>query len=450
LEEGDEMELVETAVAKALKLKATEAEAYVQKTRTIMVEFADQIESLKTVESIGLGLRVALGKRIAMYSTSILDKGEVGQAAERAVKIARVAPEDPDWKHFNRKFGKTPVEGYYDTRLATVEYEEIVDRLTGATRLINEHDKRVKPTRGILTLATSTIAIANSYNETVDKKETGMIVELRAKAAESGMESTGNEHQEARSWKEVDFESLAINAGNKAARFLRAKSMPGGKTDIIFRNQIFANILGIFIGPTISAEWVQKGRSPLAGKLGSTIASDNVSIVDDGTMPGGWGTCPFDDEGCPIQRTQIVEKGVLRDFIHDTYTAMKANVESTGNAQRAGYWIKPQPSPNNLVFAKGRDNPEEMIKDTRTGIYVDTTIGEWLSNPVSGNLNATITHGYRIENGELREPIKGVVVSGNFFELLKTGVGSIGSDLKNSGENYSPTVKLIGVTVAGE
>jgi PmbA protein len=226
--------------------------------------------------------------------------------------------------------------------------------------------------------------------------------------------------------------------------------MPGGKTDIIFRNQIFANLLGIFIGPTISAEWVQKGRSPLAGKIGSIIASEGVSIVDDGTLQGGWGTCPFDDEGCPIQRTPIVERGVLRNFIYDTYTAMKAGVVSSGNAQRAGYWVKPQPSPNNLLFAEGKDNPEEMIKDTRTGIYVDTTIGEWLSNPVSGNLNATITHGYRIENGELGEPIKGVVVSGNFFELLKTGVGSIGTDLKNSGENYSPTVKLVGLTVAGE
>ncbi len=444
------MEFAETAVTKALKMKATEAEAYVQKTRTIMVEFAEQIESLKTVESIGLGLRVALGKRTAMYSTSILNEREVGQAVERAVKIARVAPEDPDWKHFNSKFGKTHVEGYYDARLATVKYEEIVERLMGATRLIHEHDKRVKPTRGILTLATSTIALANNHNKSVERKETGMIVELRAKAAESGMESTGNEHQEARSWKEVDFESLAMNAGNKAVRFLRAKSMPGGKTDIIFRNQIFANLLGIFIGPTISAEWVQKGRSPLAAKLGSAIASENVSIVDDGTMPSGWGTCSFDDEGCPSQRTPIVEKGILRNFIYDTYTAMKADVESTGNAQRPSYWIKPQPSPNNLVFDKGKENPEEMIKDTKTGIYVDTTIGEWLSNPVSGNLNATITHGYRIQDGELGEPIKGVVVSGNFFELLKTGLGSIGKDLKNSGENYSPTVKLLGVTVAGE
>ena len=167
-------------------------------------------------------------------------------------------------------------------------------------------------------------------------------------------------------------------------------------------------------------------------------------------MLGGWGTCPFDDEGHPIQRNPIVEKGILRNFVHDTYTALKTNVESTGNAQRSGYWLKPQPAPNNLVFENGKEDPEEIIKDTREGIFVDTTIGEWLSNPVSGNLNATITHGYRIEKGELGEPVNGVVVSGNFFELLKTGVGGVGKDMRNSGENYSPTVKLVGVTVAGE
>jgi PmbA protein len=91
-----------------------------------------------------------------------------------------------------------------------------------------------------------------------------------------------------------------------------------------------------------------------------------------------------------------------------------------------------------------------MIRETKRGIYVDTTIGEWLSNPVSGNLNATISHGYRISNGELKEPIKGVVISGNFYELLKDGMECVGKDLRNSQENYSPTVKLAEVTVAGE
>ncbi len=444
------MRLAETAIDKALKLKANEAEAYVQKTKMTMIEYAEQVETFKTVESIGMGLRVALGKRTAMYSTSVLNEKEAIEAAEKAVKIAKVAPEDPYWKHFNQKFGKTHVEGTYDAKVEKIEHEEIVDTLLTSISLLKKRDSRVKPTRGILALATSTVAVANSNNEQNEGKQTGVSVQFTAKIAESGMESTGNEHQEGRFWKEIDFDNMAISAADKAVKFLKARSMKGGKMQIILKNQIFANLLGIFIGPAVSADWVQKGRSPLAGKLGTNIASENVTITDDGTLRSGWGTSSFDDEGYPTQRNSIIEKGTLQNYIYDTYTALKANTKSTGNAQRPGYWLKPQPSPSNLVFKNGDEKPEEMIKDMKSGIYVDTTIGEWLSNPVSGNLNATITHGYLVEKGELAEPVKGLVISGNFFDLLKKGVKSIGNDLKNSGEDYSPTVELAGLTVAGE
>lgn len=444
------MRLAETAIDKALKLKASEAEAYVQRTKMTMIEYAEQIETFKTVESIGMGLRVALGKRTAMYSTSILNEREVIEAAEKAVKIAKVAPEDPYWKHFNRKFGKTPVQGTYDPRVEKIEHEEIVDTLLTSISLLKKRDTRVKPTRGILVLATSTVAVANSNHEQNEGKQTGVSAQLAAKIAESGMESTGNEHQEGRFWKEIDFDNMATSAADKAVKFLKARSMKGGKMQIILKNQIFANLLGIFIGPAVSADWVQKGRCPLAGKLGTNVASENVTITDDGTLRKGWGTSSFDDEGYPTQRTSIIEKGTLQNYIYDTYTALKANTKSTGNAQRPGYWLKPQPSPSNLVFKNGDEKPEEMTKDMKSGIYVDTTIGEWLSNPVSGNLNATITHGYLVKKGELAEPVKGLVISGNFFELLRKGVKSIGNDLKNSGEDYSPTVEITGLTVAGE
>ncbi|UCE44065.1 MAG: TldD/PmbA family protein, partial [Candidatus Bathyarchaeota archaeon] len=118
--------------------------------------------------------------------------------------------------------------------------------------------------------------------------------------------------------------------------------------------------------------------------------------------------------------------------------------------QRPSYWMNPQPSPSNLILKPGETSPEEIIQETRKGIYIEETIGEWLSNPVSGNLNATVTHGYLIENGELAKPVKGVVISGNFYEILKDGIAIIGNDLRNSGQNYSPTVKLSQLTVAGK
>ena len=112
--------------------------------------------------------------------------------------------------------------------------------------------------------------------------------------------------------------------------------------------------------------------------------------------------------------------------------------------------MSPQPSPTNLILAPGNVDPEEMIQETKKGMFIEETIGEWLSNPISGNLNATVTHGYLIENGELTTPVKGIVIAGNFYEILKDGIELIGNDLRNSSQNYSPTVKLSEITIAGK
>lgn len=444
------MELAELAVKKALNMDVTEVEAYIQRAKTIQVEFTEEIENFKTVESIGMSLRVVLGKKIAMYSTSIMDESEISEAAARAVKIARVAPEDPHWKHINKKFGKAPAEGYYDETLENLDYGEIVETLTSAADRVKSYDRRVRPTRGFLIASISNVSIANSYNENCERRETGIVVWMRTKAEEAGIKSTGMEQQQERLWKKINFENLADKAADKAVKFLKAKPISSSKMPVIIRNQVFANILGVILSGPINADWVQKGRSPLSNKLGTQIASENINIVDDGIMHGGWRTKPFDDEGHPTQRTPVIEDGILKNYLYDTYTALKDNVDSTGNAQRPYYWINPQPSPNNLILKPGETSPEEIIRGTKKGIYIEETIGEWLSNPISGNLNATITHGYLVENGELTEPVKGVVISGNFYELLKKGIEIIGNDLRNSMQNYSPTVKLTQLTIAGK
>jgi len=444
------MELAEVSVKKALKAGATEAEAYLKRTKEIRVEFAQEIENLKTIESLGIGLRVALDKKVAIYSTSILDESEISEAVAKAVKMAKVAPEDPDWRHMNKKFGKSNAQGYYDDKLKTLEYPRIVETLSSAIDLIRDYDKRVTPTRGALTLLESTISISNSYNESCERKETTIGVWMSAKAEEGNLKSTGDESQEARFWKEINFKELAVKAAEKAVKTLKAKPISSQKTSAVVRNQIFANILGVLLSGPVSADWVQKGRSPLSNKLGTKTASENVNVLDDGLMRGGLRTRPFDDEGHSTQMTPIIENGILKNYLYDTYTALKGNVESTGNAQRFDYWMSPQPLPNNLILKPGKASFEEIVRETKNGIFVEETIGEWLSNPVSGNLNATVTHGYFIKNGELMEPIKGVVISGNFYELLKSGIEIVGSDLRNSMQNYSPTVKLTQLTIAGK
>ena len=157
------MELAELAVKKALGFGATEAEAYVQKVKRLWIEFADKIDSFKIIESIGMGLRVAVNKKLAIHSTSILSEREVEEAAEKAVKIAKVALEDPYWKHLNKEFGKSPVQGYFDDKLEAIEYGEIIEKISAAIDKMKEYDNRVKPTRGMLTASISNTTIPVSY-----------------------------------------------------------------------------------------------------------------------------------------------------------------------------------------------------------------------------------------------------------------------------------------------
>jgi len=444
------MELAELAIKKALTLGATEAEAYVQKVRRIWIEFADKIDSFKVIESIGMGLRVAINRKLAVHSTSILSEREVEEAAEKAVKIARVAPEDSYWQHLNKEFGKSPVQRYFDDKLEAIEYNQIIGELTAAIDRMREYDSRVRPTRGMLMASISNTTILNSYGEGNERKETHVSAWVRAKAEELGEKSTGTEHRETRFWNELNLEEMAVSAAEKSVKFLKAKPIKSQKIPVIVRNQVFASILGVVLSGPITADWVQKGRSPLSNKLEMQVAAQKISIVDDGTLQGGWRTRPFDDEGHPTQRTAIIENGILKNYLYDSYTALKDNVKSTGNAFRGRYWMPPQPSPTNLMLEAGDVSPEEMIEETKGGVFIEETIGEWLSNPISGNLNATITHGYLIENGELTTPVKGIVMSGNLYEILKDGIELIGNDLRNNMQNYSPTVKLKEITIAGK
>jgi len=439
----------ENIIKMALNKGATEAEVYLWQNKSVRIEFEEEIKSFKVSDSIGLGIRVALNKKLALYSTTLISKDEIEKAVLKAIKIAKASPEDPNWNHLNKKFDKSPAEGYYDKKIEKIDYEEIVETIKAAIGKMMDYDKRVKPTRGGVSIGISKTLIANNYGESGERRETGISAWLRAKAEENGLKSTGTEHAEARAWDKIDLKELAVKAAEKAVKFLKAKPIESGEMPVIISNKIFANILGVMLSGPISAEWVQKRRSPLANKIGKEIAHEKITIIDDGIMNGGWNTRPFDDEGYPTQVTPIIEKGILKNYIYDTYTALKDKVNSTGNAYRF-YGQPPMPRPNNLILKPGTASLEEIIEETKLGLYVIDTIGEWLSNPVSGNLNATVTHAHLIKNGEITQQVKGIVISGDFYKILREGMEILGKDLENSRNIYTPTVKIAKLTIAGK
>lgn len=442
------MELGELAVKKALDLGMDEAEAFINKTKKIDVQFASEIQNMKTTESLGLGLRVVKGKKMAMQATSILNKKEINSIVEKAVKIAKVSPEDDNWKHFNKDFGKTSIKSGFDKKLVSMSYEDISDTVLAAINKASEDDRKVLVTRGVFSITIGEHQVINNYSDSLSDKYTLSTGVVYTKAIEGG-DSSGTEGRVARSFDKLGLNEVAIKAADKALRYVGAKPIDSEKMPVIFKNKAFAQILGLMLGFNISAENIQKGRSTFSTKLDQQIAQENINVVDDGTLKDGVFSRSFDTDGTATQRTEVIKDGFLKNILYDSYTALKANKKSTGNAYRQ-YWTYPSPTTNNLILSEGTTTLEDMIKDTKKGIFIENTIGHWLSRPTSGDLNATITHGMLIEDGELTKPVTNVVIGGNFFDILMSKIEVIGKDLDHSNKVYTPSVKISEMTIAGK
>jgi PmbA protein len=448
----------ESAVKLAMKRGFDEVEVFSTNASRREIIYHNVIEATRSNTIVGLSVRGVVDKRMGFYSVSSLDRPDIENAVEQSLKIAKTNAQDPDWKSLTRKYGKAAVEKVFDRRIETLSAKELVEQVQLAVDTVREVDPSLAITRGILSSSVVSNAIANSHGCRLERKETFASSWIAVTAGSSGKKGVGHEAKQTRSWKSLNNEHLAQTVSERALKMVDASSISNGKFDVVWRNDAFAGILDAMLTRTVTADAIQKHRSPWVGKVGQSIASEQISLTDEGKMPGGLGTRQFDDDGTPQKRTPIIEKGVLRGFLYDVYTASKENRQTTGNAHREGglfstrpnYTQAPFPYPNNLVLKPQTAAPEEVIKETGTGVYIVETIGEWLSNPISGDLSATISSAFKIENGELGNAIKGGIVTGNFFDILKGKMDLRANDLDSSGAIYAPTTRVLDMTIAGE
>jgi len=452
------LSLAQRAVKLAEKMGATETEAFVSQAVQNWLTFHGKIEYAKTSQITGVGVRAFVGKKMGFTSSSSVEIKDIENVAKMAVAIAKASPPDPDWHSLPRKAGKGKAGGTFDKKIVEIETDTLVRKSGEIIDSIHEKDKRLSPARGAMATAKLMCAMANSHGREFSKKGTYALFSIRVKAEDTGKKGTGDEGCETREWKSIEFDKLVDEASRRAIKSLDASPIPSTKASVIFANDVFARILDVMFTNTVNAEAVQKGRSPWIGKIGQQIAQEDFTVVDDGMMKGGMMTSGFDDEGTAQQRTPVIEKGILRSYLYDTYTAMNAKAKSTGNARRSRpgasglgrpYARTPSPAPTNFLLKPGEAKLDELIEETRDGILVLTTIGEWLSNPMSGALNATVTNGLLVRNGELSDPVKGVIVSGNFFDMIKTNIDLVASDMRNDGNFYSPSVRVKEMFIAG-
>ena len=448
-------QLAADVVERALSAGATDAEAViVEGDEFSTVVRLGQVETLKESGSRGIGLRVFLGASGAHHTanTSSNDFSEAGLAhlVSGAIDLAKVTSLDP-FAGLPERASLGQLAGdlglYYDD-VYSLPPAQRIDYARRAEAAALAFDPRLqKSDGGSFDAATGRKVMVNSRGFAGEYARSYCSLSVVPIAqTEQGAMQRDYWYSSARTLAKLDTpESIGIEAARRTLRRLNARRVPTQRVPIVFAPEIARSLIGS-IFEAANGDSIYRGASFWTGQLGESVASANVTVIDDGTLPGRFGTAPFDGEGLPTRRTVIVEQGVLKNYLLNTYTGRKLNMESTGNASRslAG---TPGIGAGNLFLEAGSLSPQQLLADVKAGFYVTELMGSGV-NMVTGDYSRGAA-GLWIENGELTYAVQEVTIAGNLKEMLNN-ITAIANDLEFRGSVTSPTLRIDGMTIAGE
>ncbi len=447
--------LVADVVARAMKAGATDAEAVAREGDEFSVNVRlGEIETLKESGSRGLGLRVFLGKRSGTASTSDLTADGIRQLVDGAMALAKVTEEDPFAGLAEAgEFGSAPgdLHLYFDDVYSLSGPERIEWARRAEAAALGADPRIANSDGGSFDATTGRKALANSrgFMGSYRSSYAGVAAAPLAKDADGRMQRDGW-WSSARCFAHLETpEAVGAEAARRTLRRLGARRVSTQQVPIVFAPETARTLIGsLFEAASGDAIW--RGASFLTSKLGETIAASSITIVDDSSMllptgAGGFGSSPFDDEGLPSLRTVVVENGVLRNYLLNTYTARKLGMKSTHNAAR-GLAGTPGTGCGNLYLEPSAQTPGEIVVGVKAGLYVTSLMG-FGTNLVTGDYSRGAT-GLWIENGELTHAVEEVTIAGNLGEMLRN-VTAVGNDLVFRSSVASPTLRIDGMTIAG-
>lgn len=441
------MEIGQWAVTQA-RSKGISAEAFALHSEDLTVEVVDgQVETLKQSEEIGLGIRILDQMRPGFSFTTDLTRSSVDAAITRAIEAARHAAVD-EANGFALNGRKYPEIYVYDPEIQQQPLEKKIEMAREVERQARAVDKRIKLIeRAGYEESRYTVAIVNDNGIQAWEKAAYSGIFVFTVAEEEGDAQTGFSVLAKRRFAELDPVFVGQEGANDALRSLKARTIPSQSMPCILEPYVMTNFLGV-LSSSFGSDAVQKGKSALQGKIGERIGSAQVTLVDDGTYENGLASFPFDGEGVPSQRTVLMEKGMLKAFLYDTYTAKKEGVDSTGNGTRGSFRGLPSVGTTNFYLEPGSGSAEELYRDVKRGLYITEVMGMHTANPISGDFSVGAA-GIMIENGVLTYPVRGAAIAGNLFDFLMD-VEGIASDLRFYGGIGSPSVRIKALSVAGE
>jgi PmbA protein len=443
-------ELASKAVRLALDSGASDAECTLSEGEEFSASVRMRsLETLKDAGSRGAGLRVLLGRQVGSSYTSDLSSEGLRKLVDSALEIAAISTEDPhaglpDPSELGSLAGDLQL---YSDDVSRVDTQQRIDQALEAEDAALSADPRITNSEGASFDAyNGARAFANSRGFVGSYRMSSCSLSATPVARQGESMERDYWYSYARSYEKLESPaSIGRRAAERALRRLGSCKVPTQKVPVIF-DQLTARSLLSNIFEAVDGESIYRKASFLAGKLGERIASQNVTIIDDSTIPGLFGTSPFDDEGVPTRRTVVIDRGVLSSYLLNTYTARKLGLRTTGNAAR-GITGNASVGHGNLFLQKGERSPQEIIRGIGKGLYVTELIGSGV-NTVTGDYSRGAA-GLWIENGELAYPVSEITIASTLQQMLMD-IASIGSDLEFRGSVASPTLMIGEMTISGQ
>jgi len=431
------MELCEKALESAEKLGAKEIEAVVVVRRAIGVEIERaEIKTCNDVMDGGLGVRTITTKKIGFAFTNILTEKEAEKTAKRAVKASKASPKDKNWKQLPERQRYPTVKGLYDKRITKFSSDEAVVLCQTMISTACAVDKRVLPAFGGAEVTIFESICLNNHGVKAEDKGTSLVCALGTMARSKTQVSPMCVEFKASRRYEPNPEWVAKEAARFAIDAINVGKAEAGKFPILLDPFALQSILTYTLVQSVRGDNVARGRSAFKNKIGKKVAGENITIYDNGILPGGLRSGRMDMEGVSRQKTPIIEEGILRGFLYDNYWAKLEGKESTGNAGRGGgalslppYGTIPTISPTNIQFTAGTFTEKELLEEVKNGYYVRSVQGAHQSNPDTGEFSVALAPAWRIQKGKITHAVKGVMIAGNAYDMLKK-ISALGKETR--------------------
>jgi PmbA protein len=439
---------------KCLKFAESEgadlADIYITNSRVISADIEmGSMKNAKVLYDHGISIRTVKDRSIGFSFSTDFEWDKLQKMVLTAIKLSKTGVSDPDFQDFPHTTSYPHVTGLFDKRIASLDVNTAMDyclRTVSAAQI----DPRITSVNVNFASGTAERILMNSNAIDVNSEETGIQLSCEIAAKENSEVSSGFEFQASR-FLQIDPETIGKASAELALKSLHAQDVETKTYPVIFHPFAVTTLFSSAVGAASSAEAVQYKRSYLTNKKGEKIAVSSLEVIDNGlyiTKDGsaGLGTSICDGEGVPRQKTPIISKGILQNYLYDTYTAGKAHCQSTGNAARSTYRSTLLITISNLQVLGQSGNLESFISEINDGILVYYTSDQ--PTMATGDFSGLISIGFKIENGSIAYPIKNTMLGINMLDLFKQ-IYAIGEDYREVFNIITPSICVSDVKIAG-